>query len=321
MKIHDIISESSETNEGVKSWLAKTAVKGLEMIGKGPSRDAAEELAAYWSKQMHYGQALTPADQIIGKFAKDPKVIKAAEQEAAVLAKAAKEAAISKAAQQGYRNAADGLLFVGKLGVGAQLVVQPATQYFTVMRDAEARLKTGELSDTQYAAIRQQQMSLMTGRILANIAASYASYKTLKPLITTLRKVGASKPGGPANVIADMLETLKVAGVSYIANNITNNGAFGKLVASLMSYDIAQEVAGGYGVQGLDELKQLIGAAQASDKVGKTDYSKPDAAAPAKAATSTAPTPAYNSTSQATSPNQIKDPVTGEVRIRYPDEY
>jgi hypothetical protein len=320
MKIYDIISERQETNEGVKSWIGKTALKALDALGAGPSKAAAEELAAYWAKQLHYGQELAPAEKIIGKYANDPKIVKAAKAEADELAKAAEHEVTKKIASKAYRSAADELIFWTKWATRIQIIGDPAYNYFQQVAIAEKKWQAKEITDEQFAAIRQQQMAIMMGKIATNIATYVSVSGTLVGPIKTLRWFGGKGKSGPANIIADMFEGLSIGGKAYIMHSIINgDGVVSDLLSKIFSNYIVQEVFGGWGVEAADQLKAKIGLAQKSDKVGRQDNTATNAAADATSQPAK-PKP-YDAVSQPSSPNQIKDPVTGEVRLRYPDEY
>lgn len=327
MKVFDIISESRDLNESIKS--IKTWYAFVKLFGNGPRKDAAEYLGKKWSKELYFDDAITsaPADILKGphaKFANDAKVIDAAKVYAEEAAAKAGWAAKRAVAANVYRLSADGMIFVGNLAAAGFLFVAPAKEYYAQMEVAEQKLAAKEITEEQFAAIRQHQMSILTGKIAVALAASAFTKGLFGPAVDSLRAVAKFNKSiaGPASILADILSGLKIAGNVYAAD-LLNNGWLGKMVAELFSIGIVQETVGARATDIVDTVKEKLGKAQPTDKVGKGDAAKPSPAQQAAIdATSQPPAPQkFDTTAPLTSVNQIRDPKTGQIRQKYADEY
>lgn len=324
MKVIDIISESRNLNESVKKWYVFA-----KLFGNGPRKEAAELLGKRWSKELYFDDAISssPADVLKGssaRYANDPKVIDAAKVYAEEAAAKAGWAGKRAVAASVYRTAADGMIFLGNVAAAGYLFVPPAKEYFAQMEIAEEKLAAKDLTEEQFAAIRQHQMSILTGKLVAAIATASFMKGVFGPAVFALRGLAKfnKSVAGPSSIIADLLSGLKIGGNIYAAQAL-NNGSLANAIAELMSIAIVQETVGARATDLVDVVKKSLGMSQPSDKVGKGDAAQQSPATGAAVAATSQPVQPqkFDTTAPITSVNQIRDPKTGEIRQKYSDEY
>lgn len=278
MKIYDIIHESQVLDEGMERIFAPLLAK----IGFGAADTAAvramEKLTARWAEDMaiaaERGEKATLtntrtflrkeglSDAQINKILKDKDALRAAAREAKSQVQKAQVARVTASAGKGYRTAADIALLVAKHGSTAYLIYEPASFYAENMQNAEDQLAAGNIDQGEFLAIKKQQMSIMIGKITTNILGAGMVKGFVKPFSMGLRFVGKGSNAGFANVLADTLDGLSIAGKVWLTN-IINDPDNAKIIATVFGNAIASEYIGGPAVQAVNKVKEWFGMANA----------------------------------------------------------
>ena len=220
MKIHEIIQENNQVDEGLGGLLklgAKAAIKHIPGVG----RMAAKTRMATRGATKAAGSAAT-------KTYSGLKVL---------------------------GTISDGVLSAFKY----YQLYQPVSRYKTNMENAEAKLKSGEWTQEQYDAVRQDQMSQLVVR-LATMLTGNMLIGSVPALAKGLIPFGRTKYiGGTIDLLGKLTTAPAQAAFTYWAN--TDEGR--KAIASSIGSAVDPGVVGSWGVWGLNKLENAVGMAQA----------------------------------------------------------
>lgn len=337
MKIYDIIHESEVLDEG----LEKLFVPLLTKLGFGAADTAAaralEKLTAKWAEDMAIaaergeavsltntrrflkGEGLTDAQ--INKLLQDRAALRAAAKEAKSQVQKAQVARVTASAGKGYRKAADIALLVAKHGSTAYLIYEPAKFYADNMQNAEDHLAAGNVTPEEFTAMKKQQLSIMIGKITTNILGAGMIKGFVKPFSIGLRFVGKGSNAGFANILADTLDGLSIAGKVWLTNMI-NDPDNAKIIATVFGNSIASEYIGGTALEAVNTVREWFGMAdaQGAGNPNKPDPNKPEQGAKptddaANAPASSISTSAYSNLKSGPNGPELKTP--DEIRRNY----
>lgn len=278
MKIYDIIHESKALDEG----LERLFVPLLTKLGFGAADTAVvralEKLTAKWAEDMaiaaERGEAVNLtntrrflkgeglSDAQINKILQDKAALRAAAKEAKSQVQKAQVARVTASAGKGYRTAADIALLVARHGSTAYLIYEPAKFYADNMQNAEDHLAAGNITPDEFNAMKKQQLSIMIGKITTNILGAGMIKGFVKPFSIGLRFVGKGSNAGFANVLADTLDGLSIAGKVWLTN-IINDPDNAKIIATVFGNAIASEYIGGPALEAVNKVKEWFGMADA----------------------------------------------------------
>ena len=250
MKILDVISENNQLDEW--SFLASAAQKL-----------AIKKLAAVWADDIVRAQtagtrvSLSNPSRIIDRLlARDPKVLQAAKDQANKLVRAGKVQAGTAAVGAGYRTVAKWAEILAVIGQFVEFA-KPIQAYIEYMTYAEDKLNKGDWKQEQFDAVRQEQVSILIGRLTALMAAkaTMAGFAGFAGIV--LKRV----PGiGPA------YGALSSAAQYAVLNQLVNSKEGIKAIATLFTNEYVEQVVGGLGVAAIDFVKGLIPGTDANKR-------------------------------------------------------
>ena len=276
MKITEVIS-SPELNEASIPGMVWNAGAKILGAGAGSSKEAIAKLGAKWAEEIGtHGKPVTSAADLVGeKFAKDPKILKAAEKEAANIGKGAVTAAnktgvvqtLAKGAAM-VNKTADLAATLTKIGISAAAVLQ----YNRRMDAWQKDLDSGAITPDQFELARRQELSVMIGQI----AASFMTFGAAKIITSIVRFIPGLSTGLSTYAMYKLGDYL-----------MTPEGS--KLVATAFVnefYDITP-ILGGIPAAAIDKIKSVVTGA----KPPAAGQAEPGVPAAAPAGTTAEPAP------------------------------
>lgn len=233
-------------------------------------RAAIEKLASVWADDIiratMNGASVkfsNPGRIIDRILAKNPKVLKAAKDRAKKIA----GQTIGSRGATTYRTIADWATIVATVGQFVELL-KPIQSYLEYMTYAQGELDSGKWNQDQFDAVRQEQVSILVGRLTA-IMLTKAAMGSFGIFVGTLLR---------RTPLGATFNALNSAAQYAVLNKIVNSKEGIDAVAKIFTNEYVQQIAGGVGVAAIDTIKGFFPGTDAYKR--KQD-----------AATSTAPKP------------------------------